>query len=193
VLLVFIIIHRMILCLSKPVWRNLRRRICSGVTLLAYLAAAIGFPLPQTFARQSNACGRQVCGCDSAEQCKARGCCSQGTPQAPPEESEPGDCCSKKKPVASCCTEKKPAAEEPTQPQTKPKEGKVRWVIGMSAKKCHGGGTEWLNGDAAGLPMSLPTSWQPSWPYCHSVPILHEYSHVLSVDHLDPPPRLEAV
>ncbi len=60
--------------------RNLPRRawphrLLSGVTLLAYLVAAIGFPVPES---PAHSCGQQACGCGTSEQCQAGGCgCSQ--------------------------------------------------------------------------------------------------------------------
>jgi hypothetical protein len=183
----------MILNSGKPLWQSLRRRLCAGVTLLAYLVAAIGFPAPQTPAQSPHACGRQVCGCGTAEQCKAGGCCcSRGTPQAPPQEQGPADCCSKRKPAASACVKEAPSTQKPTKAPSKPKGNTVRWVIGISALKCRGGATQWISADAA-LPMAAPIRWQPSWPYCHSVPVTHEHPFAIAEDLLDPPPRLEAV
>lgn len=179
---------------GKPLWRSLRRRLCSGVTLLAYVVAAIGFPVPEAPAQSPHACGQQVCCCGSAEQCKASGCgCSHQTPETPPEEQEP-DCCSKKKATAepSCCVKEKGTTQEPTKTPDKPKKNTVRWVVGISAQKCRGGATQWLSADAA-LPMQAPLTWQPSWPYCHSLPITHEHPFAIAADVLDPPPRLEAV
>jgi hypothetical protein len=183
----------MILNLRKPLWRSLRRRLCAGVTLLAYLAAAIGFPAPQTPAQAPHACGQQICGCGTQEQCKASGCCcSHGTPPAPPKEQEPADCCSKKKSTASSCAEMTPGTPKPAKAPSKPKGNTVHWVVGISALKCRGGATHWISADAA-LPMAAPIRWQPSWPYCHCIPVKHEHPIAIAEDLLDPPPRLEVV
>jgi hypothetical protein len=186
-------IHRMILSLGKPLWRSLRRRLCAGVTLLAYLVAAIGFPAPQTSAQARHPCGQQVCGCGTAQQCKASGCCcSHGAPQAPPAEQEPAGCCSKKKPAASCCVKESSTTQKPAKAPSKPKSNTVRWVIGVAALKCRGGATQWISADAA-LPMQAPVCWLPTWPYCHSLPVTHEDPFTVVADLLDPPPRLEAI
>jgi hypothetical protein len=171
-------------------WRALRRRLCSGVTLLAYFIAAIGFPLPQTLAHAMNACGEQVCCCGTAVECKASGCgCSHET--APQPESEPPACC-KEKPAASCRVKEAPATHEPTKSPRNPKADTVRWVVGIAAQKCRGGATEWVS-TAAALPTAAPLTWQPSWPFCYSLPVTHQSFFVLTADLSDPPPRLEAV
>jgi hypothetical protein len=173
----------MILALGKLEWRTLRRRLCAGVTLLAYLIAAIGFPAPQTSAQTTSSCGQQVCCCGSAAQCKASGCgCPHGGEAEPPKEEEAGSCCVKKKQETSV-TPKAPS---------KPKGSTVRWVIGMSALKCKEGATHWVSADVA-LPSPAPVTWQPSWPYSHTFTITHEHPFGIAEDLLDPPPRLEAI
>jgi hypothetical protein len=146
-------------------WRAVRRRLCAGVTLLAYLATAIGFPVPAAEAKSASGGAAQVCCCGTPVQCKVSGCgCSHESEPEPP----------------TCCTEKKP------------KDDSVRWVLGMSAKKCGGGLSDWIQADVA-VPMPTPITWQPSWPYCHSLPISHDSSLLLSANPLDPPPRPDAV
>ncbi len=176
--------------LPNPMWRALPRRLLSGVTLLAYLVAAIGFPVPQAPAHAGNACGQQVCCCGTAVQCKASGCgCSHQT--APEPEIEPPACC-KKKPAATCRVKEMPTTQEPTKTPGKPREDTVRWVVGISAQKCGGGATHWVS-TAAALPTAPPLAWQPSWPFCYCLPITHKSCLFLSADLSDPPPRLEAV
>ena len=62
----------------KTVCRQLPRRLCAGVTLLAYLAAVVGLPLPAQAKRKDRSqpypCMDNPCGCLSAEDCW-RGCC----------------------------------------------------------------------------------------------------------------------
>ena len=169
------IFHRMLHKLGNPLRRSLRRRLCAGVTLLAYIVAAIGFPLPAMSAKSPHACGQAVCGCGTAEQCKASGCGCSHVPEPPVET--PGTCCSKKKPSASRCA-----------PAKKAKSAPGRWVVGIAALKCQGGATQWVTPQAA-LPTAEPITWQPSWPFSHSVPILCEHPFLISADLLDPPPR----
>jgi hypothetical protein len=59
---------------------TLRHRIGAAVALFAYLAAAIGLPLPATsVARKDRSqpfpCQDHVCGCQTAEECWASCCC----------------------------------------------------------------------------------------------------------------------
>jgi hypothetical protein len=58
----------------------LRRRFGAAVALFAYLAAAIGFPLPATFASHKDRsepfpCRDHACGCQNAEECWSGCCC----------------------------------------------------------------------------------------------------------------------
>jgi hypothetical protein len=62
----------------SPCWRAWPRRLCAAVTLLAYLAAALGVPLPAAAPPKDRGepfpCQDHPCGCRTAEQCW-RGCC----------------------------------------------------------------------------------------------------------------------
>jgi hypothetical protein len=161
------------LLLAQLEWRSLRRRLVSSVTLLAYLACAIGFPMPEVGAQSANGCGQAVCCCGTAVQCAASGCGC--TPKV-----EVKSCCKKKsEAVHSCCS---------SDAKSKP----VRWVVGMSAQKCRGGQTNWVSADVA-LPGPPPADWQPSWPYCYSLSVWHVRSPFLVEAPRDPPPRLTCV
>ena len=74
----------------KTFWRSLRRRLVAGLTLVAYLVAAVGFPLPAGAARRPGSppapCGNQLCGCETADQ-GPRCCCP--APRPPAEEKAP--------------------------------------------------------------------------------------------------------
>jgi hypothetical protein len=163
---------------QQPDWRSVRRRLCAGVTLLAYLCAAIGFPMPK-----ANACGQQVCGCATAQTCQTGGCCCSPAKPAKSEEAVPS-CCVKKKPAKpTCCTND--ATTKTNNPMP------VGWVIGITAQKCQGSATHWISAQAA-LPGPTPADWRPSWPYCHDVVGAREFRLLLSIDPLDPPPRFSA-
>jgi hypothetical protein len=63
--------------LRKPCWRSLPRRLCAGLTLIAYLAAIFGVPLPAQARKRTDQpfpCQDNPCGCQTAEECW-RGCC----------------------------------------------------------------------------------------------------------------------
>src|SRR4051794_16978264 len=59
-------------------WGPLRRRLWAGVTLVAYLLAALGVPLPASARKEPGVpfpCQDHPCGCRTAEQCWAACCC----------------------------------------------------------------------------------------------------------------------
>jgi hypothetical protein len=58
-------------------WRPLRRRLCAALTLVAYLLATFGCPLPAAAKEtdQPFPCQDHPCGCRTAEQCWKRCCC----------------------------------------------------------------------------------------------------------------------
>jgi hypothetical protein len=155
----------MLFNITHPVRELWRRRLIAAVTLLTYVACAIGFPLPES-AASAHGSRQHACGCCTTEVCGAEGgcCCSRPVPPAP-----------------SCCTN--PVPRTGTQ---------ITWVAGIAAQKCKGNATHWISADVA-LPGPEPTDWQPSWPYCHAIPVSNERPFVIAADHLDPPPRLEAV
>ncbi len=63
----------------KTFWRRLRQRLWVAVSLLAYLAASLGFPLPAPARHKPGGqpfpCQDHPCGCQSAEQCWTHCCC----------------------------------------------------------------------------------------------------------------------
>jgi hypothetical protein len=63
---------------SNTFWRPLRRRLPAVLALVAYLAAALGMPLPTPAHRdrsQPFPCQNHACGCQTAEQCWRHCCC----------------------------------------------------------------------------------------------------------------------
>src|SRR5438874_8845552 len=92
-------------------WRtSWRRKACSAVTLLAYLCATAGLPMPLAAGEPGQAafpCQMLLCGCLTAEQCQSCGCftpqqqaawaAAQHTQPPAREESEPTP------PPACCC------------------------------------------------------------------------------------------
>jgi hypothetical protein len=190
--------------LGKPCWCNLRRRLTSAVTLVAYLVAAIGFPMPQSKAG-SNPCGQHFCCCGSEATCQASGCGCPDSPLAPHVEPAPQEppVVVRRSPAShtpaaprSCCSKSTPESTKPSVAPTKaPSKGlgnAVRWVIAFDALKCKGASMSWISCGAA-LPPTMPYCWQPTWPYCHSLPITHHFPLVRGQKPVDPPPRLEAV
>jgi hypothetical protein len=64
--------------LGRNLRRRFARRVCAVVALVAYLIAAVGFPIPAAPARGDGIpfpCMNHACGCRSAEQCWRSCCC----------------------------------------------------------------------------------------------------------------------
>jgi hypothetical protein len=62
----------------RTFWRPLRSRLPAGLALVAYLVAAVGFPLPAAPRKDSGQpfpCQDHPCGCQTAEQCWRHCCC----------------------------------------------------------------------------------------------------------------------
>jgi len=146
----------------KTCWKLARPGI-SAVMVLAYLAAAIGYPLPAT--QSTHPCGQSVCCCGS-DAC--------------------GSCGSRQPTARSCCPR-----EDSSQTSAVAKtatDASVRWVVGIEALKCHGHATAWIT-VAAALPPALPVSSQPSRPFLHFVPFVEQHPFVAVHKPFVPPPR----
>src|SRR5262249_12218683 len=104
-----------------------RRRLSAALVLVAYLAAAVGFPVSAAPPKERDstpapARGRPCC-CGSADAC----CCS--VPEADGKAAEPDDPAEAPSP---CCVGKET-------------HGGVRWVVGLQALKCRGHATLWIS------------------------------------------------
>lgn len=200
---------------------SLRHQLGVAVALLAYLAAAFGFPLPaSTSARKDLSvpfpCQDDPCGCQNAEQCWS-GCCCK-TPEErwawaeahhvqPPEyaekprtkaghcdhDDEHTPCCSEGKPATAChsCCEHAHSGHSPAAPATGEHAG-GGWTLGMSSLHCKGLTTLWVGGGAV-LPV-------PRVSGCVKEPVARERiaGCDFSADRVartppPPPPRLHRV
>lgn len=103
------------------------RRIVSAATLLAFLAAGIGLPVPQVVrpslpkhADEDYPCRDHACGCLNAAMCRAHCCCFPHRPRR----------------VASCCAVRKTRPK----PTTTPKRRDRRHPLGLAidALGCRG-------------------------------------------------------
>lgn len=176
-------------------WRKLQRPVVSAVTLLAYLVATIGYPMPA--GSSSHPCGQRVCHCGSDEACRASGC---GCRVAQASEQQPAPSCCEQDdhpPSArpSCCTvAKSQAKSQGTQSQSAAKtapRSSVRWIVGITALKCQGHATTWI-AIAAALPPPLPVTWQPTCPFLHSIPSFEQQPFIAAAKPLMEPPRFMA-
>lgn len=70
-------------------WRRQGRRVAAAIVLLAYFAAMFGFPMPavaeatQAPVEQSSPTQARACCCQTANDCRQCGCCSEAAPVIP--------------------------------------------------------------------------------------------------------------
>ncbi len=152
-------------------WRPRTRQVCGGLTLAAYLMAALGVPLPAGPRVASATCQRLACGCSSAEACRLGGCCcsphgaqsseSETTTQNRKKKSKAaqrhqqqvadGTCC--KKPCCQPQPNGETAQTDDADEDADESSDGVEWVIGISAMKCRGQSTFWVS---AGIVLPAP-------------------------------------
>src|SRR5262245_5388406 len=150
--------------------RPVRRRLCAVVALVAYLAAAIGFPVsaaPRT-ERPPGPDRKPSCCCPVAD--GGGCCCSSGGAEEPP----------------TCCAGKGAPADRPATDDG-PTPG-VRWVIGAAALKCQGHGTLWISVGSV-LPPELPFVWGTYQPPAGPAPSVEVRPVVCASGPPTPPPR----
>jgi hypothetical protein len=127
--------------------RLLRRRLCAACTLVAYLAASLGLPLPAGAMAKDGGrafpCQQHACGCRTAEQCWSRCCCfspeqrwtwAETQDVQPPSYAEKPATTSwrsvrKRDQGQNCCSKSRPASPTcqtcpETQPSPKPESPK---------------------------------------------------------------------
>lgn len=189
----------------RKTWcRSLRRRLCAGLALVAYLIAACGLPLPAAPSRKDTSqpfpCMNNPCGCETAEQCW-RGCCCL-TPEErwawadahdvqPPDYAErPGS--ADETPTSSthsCCHEGccESESSSDTNESARSRPG-FRWVVGANALRCRGLTTEWVSAGAV-LPPGLPVTWNPRSSTEGWLPHITSMTSPLSEAPPAPPPR----
>lgn len=196
-------------------WLLFTRRLCAAGTLLAYLCAVVGVPMPARAARPQGAafpCQQLGCGCQTASDCDGCGCFapSAAEPEPKPEEPAPACCCcsgkettescgscARKQAKRSCCAVPTKSTPAPVKKScgscgqaprdADPNKTGVRWA-GVSAWRCHGVTPLWV-GAAASTPVAPPVAWQPLLTFAGWVAPADQSSVTLSFDLLDPPPR----
>jgi hypothetical protein len=193
------------------------RRPCAAVALVAYLVAALGFPLAVPAAKdrgQPFPCMNHACGCADAEQCWRHCCCF--TPQeklawakahgiTPPAYAE--------RPAAQgwhtarlrdreqaetttcACAQHRPDAKGCCETASRPVEKSStkastgsRWVVGVAALRCRGLTSLWLSAGAV-LPPPATASWCPYWPLAGTLEVAGIAAPRLAQRPPAPPPR----
>jgi hypothetical protein len=178
--------------IRKTLWRALRRRLPAALTLIAYLIAALGVPVPAE-SRSGN--GVKACGC-STEECHDGQCCCAPKP-APPKPT--GTCCEHKPGCMMPCCQHRPPADppkppvKPTEPQPPANEdddasGSVTVLVGIAAMKCRGHSTLWVS-TGASLPVPAVVAWQPAFVLEGWMPTTSEHAGSINSIPPVPPPR----
>ncbi|HKI37668.1 MAG TPA: hypothetical protein VKA46_37800 [Gemmataceae bacterium] len=157
-------------------WRRLPRRVCVGVALVAYLIAAVGFPVP--------AASRDLAGAPAPSQARPCGC--------PITEPSRHCCCSAggggKATREPCCSgSKRPPVPNFAKGEPAP-FGDLRWVSGVAALACRGHATVWVSSGAV-TPPPAPLAWEPHTAPTDWLPSSSENPSCLSLVPPDPPPR----
>jgi len=191
---------------------RLVRSSAAMALIVAYLAAAIGIPLPVRVDKDRSRpfpCQDHACGCQNAEQCWHQCCCYS------PEEKlvwarahhiePPPELCRRVASLAwnsprqrdhakcgdsSCpCANKDSASARSPQEASQPAQSPVPWVLAVLAHKCQGHGM-WCQAVFASLPPPAVITWSYDWrPAGHVAQQDLACYHFASVPPT-PPPRL---
>jgi hypothetical protein len=168
---------------------RIRRGLVVALALAAYLGSTVGFPLPNSHAKDTSRpfpCQGHACGCQNAEQCWSHCCCYTAEEKVawarahhvePPadvvteaekgwdsprlRDREESKQGGEEKCCCSCCKKKEPKPA----PAVEPKK-QTTWIIGLSALGCQGQGKSWLSNTATFPPPPL-LWWHFEWtPVC---------------------------
>ncbi len=163
---------------------RVRRRGLAAVALVCHVLTSFGFPVPTAPANKKDSgrpypCQSSPCGCLTAEACWQGDCCCLTLEQKlvwaeangiePPAHVRPLVESRKTRPAPR---KKKPCCAEPERPEAssccsdpaepggaKKPAGGVRWVAGVFAQKCRGGGAGGVvQTDPAVAPDSTPVA-----------------------------------
>jgi len=178
---------------------SLRRRLVVGHVIVAYLVAAIGFPLPAAASRgegEAFPCQGHRCGCQSAEQCWRQCCCFSAEEHlvwARLRGVTPPECVAPPNPSGwrtqrlrdqaatttdACC--KRDASDEPAP------GGRTCPIV--SPLRCQGLTAIWAAATAGFAPPAI-SDWQPNWPLVGPVATAEFISRQLCSLPSTPPPR----
>jgi len=152
----------------------IRRRAIAGLTLLAFVAASVGFPIPEfrTIAQINDdedfPCKGHNCGCHDAVSCREHCCCGFRVVK---KGEEP--------PAHSCCAEDEADGPDHT-------DGGV--TLAISSLGCRGVSTIYI---ALGvvLPVTSPIAISGLVPSQMQIALINDRADSFSIDPAVPPPR----
>lgn len=149
------------------------RQLSSAITIMAFLLAIVGFPLPQSIpgGDEDFPCKDHGCGCTTALMCRTACCCAKPAVKTKIETA---------KPAGGCCS---------TKHDNRQKAPKSRWAI--QAASCQGLSATW-----SGLGLIVPPEFNPTGLILvrHIVSQLPTDHHLIPLATLliePPPPRPE--
>jgi hypothetical protein len=186
-----------------------RRRPIAALSLVIYLAAMIGVPLPMPqVAGQHRGtpfpCQNHHCGCASAEQCWRSCCCyspqerlawakAHGVTMPADARAELERASHDDHEHAGCCdlAAGDHAADGHACGQCKNHEDTsgVRWVLGVQAQKCQGLTLLWV-AIGATLPLEIISLWEFDWSPSGQVCVADGDFSPLPAEPSVPPPRV---
>jgi len=178
---------------------SLRRRLVVGPIIVAYLVAAVGFPLPATASRGDGGafpCQGHRCGCQTAEQCWRQCCCfsaqehlvwarSRGVtpPESVAQPNAGGWRAQRLRDQAATTTDACCKRDASNKPAPGGRSGPV-----VSPLRCQGLTAIWAAATAGFAPPTI-SEWQPNWPLMGVVAVADQKrSRVTSIPST-PPPR----
>ena len=197
----------MVSCRSIYRFTDRFRRTVAFVAMVAYLATAWGFPLPQ-LAQNVTAvqfpCQGNACGCPTADQCWKSCCCHTARERldwarvhgvtipsdaradllaAAAREEAPRTCCAHDEPAEGC------DASQPTKRDGATKSRlEICFVLGIEARKCRGLSTQWVTSGVS-LPTAMAPTWEFDWaPVGRILPISEPFDGLAFAPPV-PPPR----
>jgi hypothetical protein len=202
--------------MSASRWRRIGRALphhgCVALTLLSYLIATLGFPLPTSAAKigeQPFPCQSHLCGCQCAEQCWQHCCCftaeerwswarlhnveppadaakpaglAWNTVRLRDQEDEP-----EADTASSCCApqDSRPCCQKHSS-RSSEKRGSI---LGVAACSCHGVATLWISVGAV-LFRAPNNAWSPFSPFASRILSRNQIRWDLRFNPPTPPPRL---
>jgi hypothetical protein len=193
-----------------------RRRLVSGVALVAYLLATVGFPLPMPANQDTRTpfpCQGHACGCLSAEQCWQNCCCFSPAERlawadqhqvtipaelradlerAATDEFQGSSCCRAKNDMhrgSSCCDKHEQGSDAGQADHDHSDAGHtIGWVSGWQAQKCQGLTMLWTSVGGA-LPLEIQTLWQFDWAEIGPICLISPTLSPGALQPTVPPPR----
>ena len=177
----------------RTFWRNLCKRLTAAGSLLTYLAASFGLPVPAPAAPRDRSvpypCMDKPCGCACAEDCWRHCCCT--TPEerwawAAAHHVQPPDYAER----PGCHPDGAASAGERPCPHCHPQTAAPSSLEGptASALRCKGLSTLWIS--AGTTPVLSTVGWRPGVVRANRLTYFDQLAFRLSLAPPSPPPRI---